>query len=456
MAQTTIGRQTASYREGLVLGLTMAEIMLLLVFCLLVAVGVALVKERNERDEALAHLKAIEATAAADAAMVASISRNPELAELLEQRTGRRRARDRRILAYAGGEQRHRWQARAAGRAAEVLRDKAGSFAQMRQLITRNISPDKLARALALQTAIDMPYRSAAKLPPDEIVALIERGLAAASTTSTERTSTSGHTWPPIINLSEANGYFFATGRAELTPDFEYGLRTSVARRLLQIAASYDVDVIEVIGHTDEQPVTGRASNLDRNLPGVMLGETDPNSLQWGDNAGLGLARALAVVRVLSADPRLQAFRILPLSAAQLIDTDGTLTRWDYQATRASAAASRSACASRRSGTLCDRHALRVLKNIVGIERFLDLLQPGQVGSPIGLCPIGEIEITVVDVAFARHEGAHGGVERADWPSSPCVSTAFVHSEKYWMQNSVPARCAKAVASRATWVMAPP
>ena len=48
----TIGRQTASYREGLVLGLTMAEIMLLLVFCLLVGVGVALVKERNERDDA--------------------------------------------------------------------------------------------------------------------------------------------------------------------------------------------------------------------------------------------------------------------------------------------------------------------------------------------------------------------------------------------------------------------
>lgn len=332
MAQTTIGRQTASYREGVVLGLTMAEIMLLLVFCLLVGVGVALVKERTERDEALAHLKAIEATAAADAAMVASISRNPELAELLEQRTGpasrqkidefwRTLVESNDIVAKLEQQ----------GVPREVLRDKAGSFAQMRQLITRNISPDKLARALALQTAIDMPYRSAAKLPPDDIVALIERGLAAASTTSTERMSTSGHTWPPIINLSEANGYFFATGRAELTPDFEYGLRTSVARRLLQIAASYDVDVIEVIGHTDEQPVTGRASNLDRNLPGVMLGETDPNSLQWGDNAGLGLARALAVVRVLSADPRLQAFRILPLSAAQLIDTDGTLTRWDYQ-----------------------------------------------------------------------------------------------------------------------------
>jgi flagellar motor protein MotB len=326
----TIGRQTASYRQGLVLGLTMAEIMLLLVFCLLVAVGVALVKERTERDDALAHLKALETTAAADAAMVASIGRNPELAELLEQRSGpaSRQKIDEfwRTLVESNDivgklEQQ--------GVPRQVLRDKSASFAQMRQLISRNISPDKLARALALETAIDAPYRSAAKLAPDDIVALIERGLAAASTGNTDRTSTAGHTWPPIINLSEANGYFFATGRAELTPDFEEGLRTFVARRLLQIAASYDVDVIEVIGHTDEQPVSGRASNLDRNLPGVMLGETDPNGLQWGDNAGLGLARALAVVRVLSSDARLQAFRILPLSAAQLVDTDGTLTHWD-------------------------------------------------------------------------------------------------------------------------------
>ena len=49
----------------------------------------------------------------------------------------------------------------------------------------------------------------------------------------------------------------------------------------------------------------------------------------WADNAGL--ARALAVVKVLSSDARLGAFRILPLSGAQLIDTDGRLTRWDEQ-----------------------------------------------------------------------------------------------------------------------------
>ena len=91
----------------------------------------------------------------------------------------------------------------------------------------------------------------------------------------------------------------------------------------------FDVDVIEVIGHTDEQPVSNRVSNLDRTLPTVTSGGNSTGALQWADNAGLGLARALAVVKVLSFDPRLRRFRILPLSAAQLIATDGKLTRWD-------------------------------------------------------------------------------------------------------------------------------
>jgi hypothetical protein len=106
-------------------------------------------------------------------------------------------------------------------------------------------------------------------------------------------------------------------------------LRTVVISRLLQIAKSFDVDVIEVIGHTDEQPVANRVSNLDRHLSSVILGGTDAGVLQWADNAGLGLA--LAVVKVLASDARLGAFRILPLSGAQLIDIDGRLTRWDEQ-----------------------------------------------------------------------------------------------------------------------------
>src|SRR5271167_1380260 len=81
----TIGRQTASYRQGLVLGLTMAEIMLLLVFCLLIAAGASLAAERTKREEIARRLKSVEATAAADAAMVDTIRRNGRLAELLDQ-----------------------------------------------------------------------------------------------------------------------------------------------------------------------------------------------------------------------------------------------------------------------------------------------------------------------------------------------------------------------------------
>ena len=56
MIPGTVGRQTASYRQGLVLGLTMAELMLLLVFCLLIALGVSLAAERAKRDDAVQRL----------------------------------------------------------------------------------------------------------------------------------------------------------------------------------------------------------------------------------------------------------------------------------------------------------------------------------------------------------------------------------------------------------------
>ena len=44
-----IVRQRSSYRQGLVLGLTMAEIMLLLVFCLLIAMATFLKREESRR-----------------------------------------------------------------------------------------------------------------------------------------------------------------------------------------------------------------------------------------------------------------------------------------------------------------------------------------------------------------------------------------------------------------------
>jgi outer membrane protein OmpA-like peptidoglycan-associated protein len=325
----TIGRQAAAYRQGLVLGLTMAEIMLLLVFCMLIAVGVGLANERAKLLDTMLRLKKVEAAAAADRAIVETIKKNARLAELLAQATGlasqreidefwRKLVESNDVVAKLGRQ----------GLSLVALKEDGGYFAKMQRLLKEGIDPDKIARGIALASAIDT--KSTPKLTPQQVAALIEKGIA-ASKPQKENDRGHGHNWPPIINLSEAGGYYFATGSAVLTPDFAMALRTIVIARLLQIAESFDVDVIEVIGHTDEQPVTNRVSNLDGQLSSVTLGGTDPAVLQWADNAGLGLARALAVVRVLASDARLGAFRILPLSGAQLIDTDGRLTRWDEQ-----------------------------------------------------------------------------------------------------------------------------
>jgi len=327
-----IDRQTASYRQGLVLGLTMAEIMLLLVFCLLIAVGVSLATERAKRDDALLRLKQAEAAASVSDKTLDAIRKNANLMVLLERarKLGSQPEIDdfwRKLVNSDDVVTRMEQQ----GVPLATLKEETDDLARLRQLLNQGIDPDKIARSAALAAAIDavLADKKLGDLTPAEIAALIEKGLAYKPVVADDSDHRRGHNWPPIINLSEAGGYFFATGSAELTPNFATELRTVVVDRLLTIADSYDVDVIEVIGHTDEQPVNGRASNLDRALSTVTSGGSGAGILQWADNAGLGLARALSVVERLSADPRLRNFRILPLSAAQLIGTDGRITRWD-------------------------------------------------------------------------------------------------------------------------------
>jgi hypothetical protein len=317
-----IGRQSASYRQGLVLGLTMAEIMLLLVFCLLIAVGVALASERSKLDAAMQRVEQIEAAAAADRIMVAPIKRNNRLAERVRRAaaSGSQRKIDEfwRQLVESDDIVNDMEQQ---GVERTTLKEQSGALAKLEGMLKSGIDPDKAAKGAALARAIDQSdANAAATLTPQQVIALIEKGMSSGS-----------HDWPPIINLSEAAGYYFSVGSAELTPEFASALRTVVVDRLLMIAESFDVDVIEVIGHTDEQAVSPRVSNLDRNLALVTSGQSDAPALQWSDNAGLGLARALAVVKIISSDFRLKNFRILPLSAAQLIGTDGRLTRWDGQ-----------------------------------------------------------------------------------------------------------------------------
>lgn len=321
-----IRSQTASHRQGLVLGLTMAEIMLLLVFCLLIAVGATLANQRAKLDDVLSHMRQLQAAEASDRALIDTIHRNRRLAEAVDRAVASASPHDidefwRKLVESNDVVTRMEHE----GISLETLeQDKA---ATLRKLMRDGVDPDKLVRGAALASAVDAAAaeRNMSKLSPQQVVALVEKALAPPKLDDHQ----DGHHWPPIINLSEADGYFFATGRAELTPSFARELRGTVTDRLLQIADAYDVDVIEVIGHTDEQPVSIHVSNLDHRLTSVTSGESDVGTLQWSDNAGLGLARALSVVELLSADSRLRNFRILPLSAAQLIGTDGRLTRWD-------------------------------------------------------------------------------------------------------------------------------
>ncbi len=142
---------------------------------------------------------------------------------------------------------------------------------------------------------------------------------------------TGEHDWPPIINLSEADGYFFETGNAILSKNFINALNTQVIPALLQVLNIYKANVIEVIGHTDEQRISQRLSNLDDILPLFFNEGLDISQLIPGDNAGLGLARAISVSQHLSSDIRIsEHMKILPLSGAQLIQQGDILTDWSY------------------------------------------------------------------------------------------------------------------------------
>jgi len=135
------------------------------------------------------------------------------------------------------------------------------------------------------------------------------------------------HNWPPIIKIKEADGEFFLVGSAQVSPAFEAKIRRDVVPRILELVTRFQTDVVEIVGNTDEQPIPpGIPSNLDTMSIDVLAKGESPARLNAADNVGLGFARALAVVQILSKDDRLKNLTILPLSAAQVIDVDGKLS----------------------------------------------------------------------------------------------------------------------------------
>jgi outer membrane protein OmpA-like peptidoglycan-associated protein len=125
------------------------------------------------------------------------------------------------------------------------------------------------------------------------------------------------HDQPPIITLKESEGYTFAFGSTEVSEPFRTNLIYSVIPRLLEISKRYQVTVVEVIGHTDDVPLRGYVSNLDITLVPFLNRERD--EVRASDNVGLGMARAVAVLKLLRDDSRLSGLSFVPYSAGQLV-----------------------------------------------------------------------------------------------------------------------------------------
>jgi hypothetical protein len=125
---------------------------------------------------------------------------------------------------------------------------------------------------------------------------------------------------PPIITLGEEDGYTFQSGLAVISSDFRDKLNKSVIPRLVAESQKYGATVVEVVGSTDGAPLrpdsTNNVSNLDERLLTYLAGEPG-ESLRAGDNAGLGMARAAAVVRVIRLNQAAAGLSVIPLSAAQ-------------------------------------------------------------------------------------------------------------------------------------------
>lgn len=389
-SETSVSGERRGYGRGLILGLTMAESMLLLVFCLLLAAGAMIVKEKKALEKALQAKAEIEKDAKilADQLDVAAQLASDDPA-LKKEWSKLILARDRivqqgltlelvaekaDIIKILVEKNLSEEETADAVTAAESLRENKLTAKEFRELVAvskmlvetkvtpemvaetqkSGLKPEDIAQVNALLKEIPLApeeLQEVSKLshllkemdiaPEDlrkltDAIDVLREEVVAASSAATpaeqlreiigkaeaydaDAGNAAPHKWPPIINLSETRDYYFTSGSAELSPMFEKVLREGVAQQIAATAKGYNVDVIEVIGHTDEQPMGRRPSNLDLEFKNVLSGSDAASELQPADNAGLGLARAIAVADVLRKDPNLKGMSILPMSGAQLI-----------------------------------------------------------------------------------------------------------------------------------------
>jgi len=275
----TVAEGERGHRRGVVLGFTLAELMLLLLFCLLlVSAGVAI-----QKDKEIAALKATTAAPGLTAGKLLDL-------ETAQLRLGKLLAAlfPAGVPTMSGPEVDKLWQQL-------VLAKNAQDAAE---------ADPALAAKLAALKAAGLLDKS-----PEELAALGKRAPLSPGNAA----------WPPIITLGDSD-YRFGTGSALITADFSGKLEGEVADKVAALLKQYDADVVEIIGHTDEQKIyPSRAGNLDTEAIAAVQGKFPTDGLIPLDNAGLGLARAVAVANILRDSGKLGSAKLVPMSAAQLV-----------------------------------------------------------------------------------------------------------------------------------------
>lgn len=139
---------------------------------------------------------------------------------------------------------------------------------------------------------------------------------------------------PPIITLPEASGYRFVSGSAKLSDAFQLLLSTRIIPQLEHHIKVYNVNVIEVIGHTDGQIIRSGKGNLDTELEIAVYSSSIEaiDALIPASNADLGLMRALSVIKFFQLEQtkgRLIGIHFRPYSAGQILLPNGQLAHVD-------------------------------------------------------------------------------------------------------------------------------
>lgn len=281
-AETELG-----HRRGVVLGLTMAELLLLLVFCLLLT-SVAVLEDKQ---------KEIDRFATEEPRAIAAVQKQLDVAKSeLQNYTENAPAEFQHLAKPITSKD---WKELV--RARDLVRQTGIS----QDTLTEVPNADAVAAAVQLE-----------KVAADRHT---EVGVLLQELEAAQPDEQPGHNWPPIITLGN-DKYRFPLNSAELTVDFKNRLQSDVADQVRALLQQYNVDVVEVVGHTDEQPIIStQQSTLDVDAIDALNGARPISDLKPADNAGLGLARAIAVANALKSAGLPANVRVIPLSAAQLV-----------------------------------------------------------------------------------------------------------------------------------------